>query len=528
MARIDDTIATYLTAIEVERKTPRTIASYAQSLEDFRRVGRRSGLPEAIEEYEVEHVYAFLGDLRRRGAAPGYQNHRHREVRTFFSWCRKMRLVEENVFARVPYAAQEQKIYPPFSRDEARRLLDAQDRSRLKGCREYALILFLLDTGVRVAECLAVRLEDVDWDQGRMLVHGKGQKQRYVGMGERTAEALRDYVIRFRSERAGPLFLTREGHPFADENAIRVILRRVGERASVKNVHPHRFRRTFATWAIESGAHETDVMLLLGHSTLAMTHHYAQTYTSQQALRRHAALSPVAQLGPEDGEGTADGADGADTSADRAPAKGTAVTTTGRPIEDRERDLLSPPSGVSHVVRSEAKDTLPDAPPIREEERMTTTKSAIKAGLTLVAKYKGEQYACKVVESGERLHYVLPDGRAFTSLSAAGKAITGTATNGYRFWSVPDKAPAGQAKRRQAADTAAREQTWTREAKPANGAKGTKPEKLISRAKSQKGVSEGQVRYFCSSCMGAFESENAGRGTAPETCPKGHPAVEAA
>ena len=159
---------------------------------------------------------------------------------------------------------------------------------------------------------------------------------------------------------------------------------------------------------------------------------------------------------------------------------------------------------------------------------MTTTKSAIKAGLTLVAKYKGEQYACEVVESGERLHYVLPDGRAFTSLSAAGKAITGTATNGYRFWSVPDKAPAGQAKRRQAADTAAREQTWALEAKPANGAKGTKPEKLISRAKSQKGVSEGQVRYFCSSCMGAFESENAGRGTAPETCPKGHPAVEAA
>ena len=110
-ARIDDTIATYLTAIEVERKTPRTIASYAQSLEDFRRVGRRSGLPEAVEDYAVEHVYAFLGDLRRRGAAPGYQNHRHREVRTFFSWCRKMGLLEENVFARIPYAAQEQKIY---------------------------------------------------------------------------------------------------------------------------------------------------------------------------------------------------------------------------------------------------------------------------------------------------------------------------------------------------------------------------------------------------------------------------------
>ncbi len=64
---------------------------------------------------------------------------------------------------------------------------------------------------------------------------------------------------------------------------------------------------------------------------------------------------------------------------------------------------------------------------------MTTTKRAIKAGPTLVAKYRGEQHTCGVVESGERLHFVLPDGRKFTSPSAAGKAITRTATNGYRF-----------------------------------------------------------------------------------------------
>ena len=351
MAQIDDTIATYLTAIEVERKTPRTIASYAQSLEDFRRVGRRSGLPETIEEYGVDHVYAFLGDLRRRGAAPGYQNHRHREVQAFFSWCRRMGLVEENVFARVSYAAQEKKIYPPLSRDEARRLLAAQDCSRLKGCREYALILFLLDTGVRVAECLAVRLEDVDWEQGRVLVHGKGQKQRYVGMGERTAEALRDYIARFRGESAGPLFLTREGHPFADENAIRVILRRVGERAGVANVHPHRFRRTFATWAIESGAHETDVMLLLGHSTLAMTHHYAQTYSSQQAVRAHAALSPVAQLRAEDGEEPADDLDAA---AHTAPTEDARASIVENPVGRREPDLPSSPTRVSPCRRSRA------------------------------------------------------------------------------------------------------------------------------------------------------------------------------
>ncbi len=78
---------------------------------------------------------------------------------------------------------------------------------------------------------------------------------------------------------------------------------------------------------------------------------------------------------------------------------------------------------------------------------MTTTKSAIKAGLTLVAKYKGAQHTCEVVEHDERLYFVLPKGEVFKSPSAAKKAITGTATNGYRFWSIPEPAPVGRPKR---------------------------------------------------------------------------------
>ncbi len=85
---------------------------------------------------------------------------------------------------------------------------------------------------------------------------------------------------------------------------------------------------------------------------------------------------------------------------------------------------------------------------------MTTTKSAIKAGLTLIAKYKGKQYTCEVVEHGERLYFVLPKGEVVKSPSAAGKAVTSTATNGYRFWSVSAMVPAGHAKRQRAAVTA--------------------------------------------------------------------------
>ena len=81
---------------------------------------------------------------------------------------------------------------------------------------------------------------------------------------------------------------------------------------------------------------------------------------------------------------------------------------------------------------------------------MSTTKAEIKAGLTLVGKYKGELHTCEVVERDERLHFVRPDGQCLhKSLSLPGKAITGTATNGYRFWSVPDTGPEMASRARQ-------------------------------------------------------------------------------
>ncbi len=107
------------------------------------------------------------------------------------------------MFANVPLVKRPQKFQPPFSSAEVRALLDAQDRDTLTGCRNYALLLFLLDTGVRASECLGVQLEDIDWAHPRVLVrHGKGGKQRWVGSGERALGALRDYVERFRGDRA--------------------------------------------------------------------------------------------------------------------------------------------------------------------------------------------------------------------------------------------------------------------------------------------------------------------------------------
>ncbi len=164
------------------------------------------------------------------------------------------------------------------------------------------------------------------------------------------------------------------------------------------------------------------------------------------------------------------------------------------------------------------------------------TKAAIKDGVTLVARYKGADYTCEVVEHDERLHYVLPGrGRAkpkvFTSPSAAGREITGSQVNGYRFWSVPEKASSGQPARRKAAGAAvaAANTAKPKRAKRSTAANGesepSKPAQLIERSKSQRGVSEGQARYFCSRCMKSFVADDAGEGKLPEQCPEGHAAA---
>ena len=107
---LDQLIPLYLTACTVEGKTDRTVQSYAETLRQFRRAGRELGLPEDVAAFGPAHVYLFMGWVRDRGVSAGTQHRRQREVKAFFSWCRRMDYVEENPFMRVPMVRREQKV----------------------------------------------------------------------------------------------------------------------------------------------------------------------------------------------------------------------------------------------------------------------------------------------------------------------------------------------------------------------------------------------------------------------------------
>ena len=296
MAKLDELVPLYLKACEVEGKTVRTVQSYRETLKHFRAAVQMLALPDDVEAFRPPHVYLFMGSVRDRGVTDGTQHRRQREVKAFFSWCKRMGYVDDNPFMRVPMVRREQKVVQPFSKEDIGRLLTACDPSTHVGCRMRALILFLLDTGVRSSELSAIELADVFFEEHRVRVmKGKGRKQRWTAIGEVALNDLRAYLDAYRGWEPGPLFQTVTGR-LLRAGHMNIMFTRLSPKAGVSHVHPHRFRHSFATWAIRASARELDVQYLLGHTSSVMVRRYSATYDSEQAAAAHAAFSPASQL----------------------------------------------------------------------------------------------------------------------------------------------------------------------------------------------------------------------------------------
>ena len=161
--------------------------------------------------------------------------------------------------------------------------------------RDRAIILTLLDTGLRASELCSLLIGDVDQRTGRIQVkHGvrggaKGGKGRIVFLGKTARNALWRYLAeREDGEDANaPLFIGRTNRPI-NKTALRTLITAIGQRANVKKCHPHRFRHTFAITYLRSSGDVFTLQSLLGHSTLEMVQHYARIaeVDIEQAHRR--------------------------------------------------------------------------------------------------------------------------------------------------------------------------------------------------------------------------------------------------
>ena len=217
-------------------------------------------------------------------------------IRSFFNWAtEELNIVRPDTKIKRPKYRPREII--PFSEDDIRSLLqELKKPGRTHRHRNRAIILALLDTGVRVSELTRIRIADASLDTGAVRIHpyGTGRKTepRTVYLGSSARKAVWLYLAaRADTFDTDPLFLTAQNQ-MMNRNTIRVMVGRLGDSAGVPHTHPHRFRHTFGIQFLRNGGDVFSLQILLGHSTLEMSKTYAKL-AEMDTMRIHQVASPV-------------------------------------------------------------------------------------------------------------------------------------------------------------------------------------------------------------------------------------------
>lgn len=294
----------YMLAAE-SRLSPHTIADYSNT---FRKLTAflKEDLP--ANEITTGTIEAFLA--AQKGLKKKTLLNYHTGLSALWQWGESRGIVVRNIIRDItppkpeimeiqPFTEEDIKLifaslsktkpYYTAGRREAQNTLHFADRSR-------AMILLMLDTGVRVSELCDLKVKDVDLRNKQVTVFGKGSKERSIPISPRTAQSLWRYFTSKPDQLVFmPAFSTDQGLKLDRANVLKQC-KRIGERAGVQDCHPHRFRHTFAIQYLRNGGDIYTLQKILGHSTLDMVKRYlmiAQT----DLTAAHRVASPVTRWG---------------------------------------------------------------------------------------------------------------------------------------------------------------------------------------------------------------------------------------
>jgi len=277
----------YFLTIASDGYSPVTVKNYRWFLSHFMREVGDKELP-AITTDDLRRFLNAYRDSGRAGASVAMY---WCAIRSFYNFAEKeLNAPRPDLAIKQPRYLSNQK--QPFTRDEVKKLLTG-----CRSARNKALVLFLLDTGVRASECARLTVNDVDLNTGAVQVipylSGAKSRGRIVYISRATRSILWKY-IETRANTFG-LFTTVKGSAL-DRNDIANILNRLGNKCGIPRVRPHRFRHTFAIEYLRNGGDVFTLKTLLGHSSLDMVKRYlAIAQVDVESAHRRA--SPVEKWG---------------------------------------------------------------------------------------------------------------------------------------------------------------------------------------------------------------------------------------
>lgn len=290
-------LSAFLLAQEAARHTPKTLAFYNHTLSSFVRYLQSQSI-RSDSDIGPTHIRSYLLALERRGLKAATVRCHAVAVKAWLNWLVREGDLIESPMRRVSMPKQERLILPALTVDEVQKLLATCDRTPI-GLRDRAILMALLDSGLRASEFCSIRVGDLDMRTGLIKVHGKGHKERYVCLGTKTRLAILRYLrSRGETRQFEPLWV---GFDLQGQTGIglsyegvRQILRRKARLTGV-SCTAHMFRRTFATWALRQHMDVFSLQRLMGHADVTTTQRYLDQSVHYLA-EAHRQFGPVDNL----------------------------------------------------------------------------------------------------------------------------------------------------------------------------------------------------------------------------------------
>lgn len=261
----------FLLSCNARHLSPATISDYTRTLKRFHTF---IGNPN-VKDVSPGDISAFLASQPWKTKT--IYNY-HIGLSSLWTWLVREEFVERHIVRVVQRPKPQEVVVEPFNNTEVRALLSTAHGYLEE--RDRAIILILLDTGIRASELVSIQRDDIDLANRRIKVLGKGNKERFVPISPKTASAIFKYLV------------TCDDRPFKfNRSHLAHHIEEMGKKAGVK-AYPHRFRHTFATEFLRAGGDPFTLQTILGHSTMEMVRRYI-TLAQVDIEAVHDRASPV-------------------------------------------------------------------------------------------------------------------------------------------------------------------------------------------------------------------------------------------
>lgn len=261
----------FISAKRVEGCSENTLKYYRTTIERL-----LSAENKWIKEITTDDLRLYLAEYQQQNNASKVTVDNVRRIfSSFFSWLEDEDYIVKSPVRRI-HRVKTAKVVKDTLTDENMEIL----RDTCDNMRDLALIEMLMSTGMRVGELVKLNRLDINFNERSCIVLGKGNKEREVYFDAKTKLHLREYLEQ-RADNDPALFVSKNApHTRLTIGAVQRIVRNLGEQAQISKVHPHKFRRTLATRAIDKGMPIEQVQRLLGHQKIETTMHYAMVNQS--------------------------------------------------------------------------------------------------------------------------------------------------------------------------------------------------------------------------------------------------------